>query len=200
MRSLRSLMVAMLVLAVCAAGALAAEKPLSFYAGAGFSKMMNDGAPGGSVGFIGGLIYKMQGPFALGGETGFLMLGKNSVSYSGFLGMGDYSLESKLSCIPITGQAYYMIPTQGSTAPYLTGGIGFYNSRAKVTASGSYAGYGASSSDTASNTDFGINLGGGAKMGKGGGKVQFGADARFHIIMSDGDSGKLLALMARAYF
>jgi opacity protein-like surface antigen len=103
--------------------------------------------------------------------------------------------------IPFTGQAYYMIPTSGNLGGYIDAGLGFYMSRAKVEVSGSVPGYGSySESDTESDTNLGINLGGGIKFGAPEKKMKFGADLKYHIVMTEGESTSLVSVFGRIYF
>lgn len=176
---------AMLVISVQPAQA----EGLSFYGGAGFSKVLNDGAPDGSIGITGGVMFPLSSVenLSIGGELGYLMLGKVEES-SGFFG----DLEVTWSMIPITGQVWYEVPTAGSVTPLLTGGAGFYMTRVKVEFMGM--------SESDSETDFGINFGGGLKFGDPDASMKFGADARFHLVMTEEESTKLLTLMARVFF
>lgn len=189
MKLLRITAAVLAVLILTAGGAAAQEKPLYFYGGLGYAKALNDGAPGGSIGFHGGLIYRMQNsPLAIGGEVGYLMLGKEEE--------GDF--EATWSTIPITGQVYYVIPTEGTMMPFLTGGLGFYNTKVEADYTGPLGDL--FPSVETSNTDLGINLGAGFKMGSPDSAVQFGADGRFHIIMTEDESTNVVTLMGRVYF
>lgn len=178
-------------------GANAAGSPWSFYGGLGYGKALNDGAPGGSIGLQGGVIYTFPNSpqFGIGGEVGYLMLGKESRSECfGLAGCADADVT--WSTIPITAQGYYFLQSKGSSAPYLTGGLGFYDTEVEVDVN--VAGFGGGSA-SASETDLGLNFGGGVKMGKGDG-MKFGGDGRFALIMSDGESIKLITIMARIFF
>jgi opacity protein-like surface antigen len=198
MRHLRAFAVLVLALTFIAGGAYAA-KPLSFYAGAGFNKCINDNAPSGSIGLMGGLIYQLKAPFAVGGEVGYMLLGKETNSVSGLFG-ANYESKATWSTIPVTAQGYYLFPASGSALPYVTAGLGFYATKIKVEYSGNYEGYSVGQSVSNTNTDIGLNLGGGAKFGGSDAGVKFGIDGRFHIIMTDVESTKVIAAAAKAYF
>lgn len=160
-----------------------AQSNMTAFGELGFAKLMEDGAPGGSIGFGGGIIYPLPNrPFAVGGEVAYLLLGSES--------------NIDFSEIQITGQGYYMFPEQPSMQPYLEAGAGFYNSRS----SGEIEIPGLPSVDVdESETDLGINFGGGIKFGKADSKVKFGADGKWHVIFAD-DSANMITLMARAFF
>ncbi len=169
---------------------------LSFYGGLGFAKMLEDGAPGGSLGITAGAMLALAGAegLSIGAETGYLMLGNTDI--------GMFKISQ--SIIPFTGQVWYDLAPEDSMSPMLTGGIGLYNVRAKVEA------FGISASD--SETKFGFNFGGGLKFGDPDASMRFGFDARFHLVMlgSDDDefeddsnsssTAKLLTVMARVFF
>ncbi|RPH56489.1 MAG: porin family protein [Acidobacteria bacterium] len=190
MRSPFAIAVVCIGLVLLVGSVQAQEKPLTLYGGLGYAKSMNDDAPGGSIGIQGGMIYRLQDkPFALGGEFGYLMLGSDDVD--GGLFFPDS--EVTLSTIPLTGQAYFLIPSEGM-APYLTGGLGFYVTKYDIDFEES------DTFDTDdSNTDLGINLGGGLMFGDPSQSVRFGADARLHIIMTEDESTNVIALMARIF-
>ncbi len=183
---------AMLVISVQPAQA----QDLSFYGGLGFAKVLNDGGPDGSLGITAGVMYPLSGAegLSIGGETGYLMLGKIEETVCFF---GDcYGFESTWSMIPITGQVWYEVPTAGSVTPMLTGGLGLYMLRWNVEVDAGDL----SDSDSDSETDLGINFGGGLKFGDPDAGIKFGADARFHLIMTEEESTKLLTVMARVFF
>ena len=176
-----------------------AELPFTIYGQAGFGKIMEDGAPDGGIGFGAGIIYPFaNSPFAIGAELGYDMLGKEE--YTDNIEGFDVSVSAKASVIPVTAQAYYMIPTTGSVGGYLDVGAGFYNVRAKVEASASIGEFDYSLDDTESETDLGINLGGGLKFGAPEKSMKFGVDAKFHIIMTEVESTNMITAFGRIYF
>ena len=176
-----------------------AELPFTIYGQAGFGKIMEDGAPDGGIGFGAGIIYPFaNSPFAIGAELGYDMLGKFDESIS--VGQASASAEVTSSVIPVTAQAYYMIPTSGSVGGYLDAGAGFYNVRAKWEYKAEYAGFEIGDSETDSSTEMGINLGGGLKFGAPEKSMKFGVDAKFHIIMTEGESTNMVTAFGRIYF
>lgn len=191
------------LLAVLALAALlptpsAAELPFTIYGQVGYGKIMEDNAPDGGIGFGGGIIYPFaNSPFAVGAELGYDMLGKES--FEGIMGVG--SGEWTFSTIPVTAQAYYIIPTSGSVGGYLDAGAGFYNFRVKTKAEADLGEFGDYSIDeTNSETDLGVNLGGGLKFGGADSNMKFGADAKFHIIMTEGESTNMVTVFGRIFF
>ena len=191
----------LVVLAVGSASIASAKLPFLVYGQVGYGKLMEDNAPNGSIGFGGGIIYKVPSKpvVGLGAEVSYVMVGKEDET----VGDGEVSVtgEVSLAVIPITGQVYYFMPTEGTTDPYVTGGFGVYMSRAKVKVSANLGQFGSySTEETDSSSDFGFNLGGGVKFGKDDAKLGFGADARYHVIMTDNDSTSMITLFGRVYF
>lgn len=173
-----------------------AESQLTFYGGLGYGKILNDGAPDGSIGITGGVMYPLSNMenVSIGGEVGYLMLGKVDDSVCGPYGCFGGNLT--WAVIPITGQAWYAVPTEGSMTPLLTAGLGLYMSRVKAEVTTPFG----SADDTTSDTDFGLNFGGGLKFGDPEANIKFGGDARFHLVMTEGDSLKVITLMAKIFF
>ena len=174
-----------------------AETPLTFYGGLGYGKILNDGAPDGSIGLTGGVMFPLSSVenLSIGGELGYLMLGKVDERECDMFG-NCYEGEMTWSLIPITGQVWYAVPTEGNMTPLLTGGLGFYMSRVKAEINTPFG----SGDDTTSETDLGLNFGGGLKFGDPEASIQFGGDARFHLVMTEGDSLKVIAIMAKIFF
>jgi opacity protein-like surface antigen len=188
-----------LVLAFClSAGSVvsAQDKPYILTAGAGFAKWLEDGAPSGSFGFLAGMHYKIPSTpaLAIGAEGGYLMLGGEDETEV----IESIPVEASydLSAIPITGQVTYFIGDEGAQAmPFVTAGGGFYQLRTSVEASA----MGVSLSDTDTSSEVGMNFGGGVKMNTDS-SVSFGADARFHLVFTEGESTNLLTVMGRVFF
>lgn len=193
-------LLAVLALAAVVPTQAAAELPFTIYGGAGFGKWMEDGAPDGGIGIGAGIIYPFENsPFAIGGELGYQMLGSYDYSYSG--AVADASAEVKFSAIPVTAQGYYMIPVQGSVAPYVDLGLGFYSMRWKYDFEAGVEGLGSIGlDDTQSETDLGINLGGGLMFGEPDAKLRFGADLKYHIVMTENESTSIITAFGRVYF
>ncbi len=179
-----------------------AKLPFTVFGEVGFGKLMEDGAPGGSVGFGAGLIYKVPSTpvLGIGADLGYVMLGKDSESAEFGGGVGG-SIEAKWSVIPVTAQVYYLFPSKSSMGGYLDGGAGFYNTRVKVSGTADLGGFGSYSvDDTSSDTNFGVNFGGGLKFGQADKKMAFGVDGKFHVIMTEGNSTNMLTVFGRLFF
>lgn len=116
-------------------------------------------------------------PFGLRGDVSFGSLSGKTISAG-----GTAFNASDLHLFSVTGDAVWMIhPSQGSlsrTTPYLLAGIGVYHS--------SFSVGGVSSADN-SNTNFGINFGGGV-LYRLSGFSAFG-EIRYHNVFSGAESG-----------
>lgn len=193
------LVIACLLLAAGAGTASADRLPFWLYGNLGYGKMLEDGAPDGGIGFGAGILYPLQDlPIALGGELGYVMLGSEEESFDEFGVSGK--IEASFSTIPITGQAYYLIPSGDALNLYGTAGLGLYNLRWKVEASGAFDDFGTSFSESDSETKFGINFGAGTRFGQSDRPMNFGFDIRYHIVMTEEESTNVLTLMGRLYY
>ena len=200
MRLMSVTLVVLIALVLVPARASAEPKPYMIHGGVGFVKALNDNAPDGSIGLHGGLIYRLQNSpqVGIGAEFGYYMLGSESYSESDFY--GNYvEVEADWATYPILGEIYFFVTPRTST-PYLVGGLGLYPLKVSVDAAASYNGYGGSASGSETETNMGINGGLGFLFGRPGAQLRFGADGRFHIIMTEGDSTQLIALMGRIFF
>jgi opacity protein-like surface antigen len=83
----------------------------------------------------------------------------------------------KWSITPFTMNADYRIPSHGSVAPWIGGGIGLYRVRTEAPGPGG-------ATETEDFNNFGLNFGGGigAPLGK---KMMFGTGAKFHWVAGD---------------
>ena len=187
MRWSKSLIAAGMLVAVMGATADAGVNPLSLYAGAGYAKETNTGAPGGSVGFVAGATVDAV-VVRMGAEVGYDLLGSATVN----------TTKSTLSLIPVTAQLYYGLPLpEGTVKPWLTVGAGPYSQRVKVEPSGL-------PSTTINSSKLGFNLGAGVDRAPPATGWKFGLDGRFHVIGKDSkigstESTKVLTLMVRLY-
>jgi len=197
MQRLSVVLVVLLALALIPAGVEAKPKPYLVHGGLGFVKALNDGAPGGSIGLQGGVLYRLeQSPeIGIGGELGYFLLGTESVDF--YDGFELIEAAAKWSAIPITGQFYYFLQPTAST-PYLTGGVGPY--MFEVDYDFSAPGYGTFLSGDISETDFGVNAGVGMMFGDGQKPLRFGIDGRFPIVLTEEESTNIVAVMGRVFF
>ncbi|MEZ4653014.1 MAG: outer membrane beta-barrel protein [Candidatus Eisenbacteria bacterium] len=181
-----------------APSAVLATGQFSVHGGVGYNKALNDGYPDGSLGIQGGVLYNAQPNFGLGLEVGYLGLGSYSASYEGVNGKVDGDIS--ISQIPVNGIFQYSFHPSGRVQPMLMGGVGLYSSRIETKLSGATQGFSASTSTTSTASDFGFNAGAGVKLGRSSQAVRFGGDARFHLVMTEGESTKMLNVMGRVYF
>ncbi len=200
MRHLAVVMLVVLGLLISqAAIASAQEKPYLIHAGLGYCKALNDGAPDGSVGLEAGMIYRIPSSprVGIGAEIGYLMLG--SVTYTDYYFTNYAELTAKWSSIPVMAEIYYFPQLRGPT-PVLTAGVGLYPIKIKIDAETSVGSYYGTGTTSETNTDLGLNLGGGFLFGTARSPIRFGLDARFHLIMTDVESTNLITAMGRLYF
>jgi opacity protein-like surface antigen len=159
-------------LVLCALPA-AAQTNLSGSLYAGYAKWLEDGAPGGSIGFRGNLFYMVHPVIGVGVEGGYHMLGK----------IEDVSFKA----IQATGQVMAR-GVVGNIRPFGTGGAGLYNLRFSE------------GGETFSDSKFGFNLGGGVQFKPSPGPVSFGVEARWHDVLTEGSSTNLLTVMGGVNF
>jgi len=85
--------------------------------------------------------------------------------------------EWNFSAVQATGQARFMIPSNGNMKPYLSAGVGLYSFGAKLTSDSGNA-------DT-SESDLGFNFGAGMNFMSKGNQV-WGFDGSYHVINTSG--------------
>jgi opacity protein-like surface antigen len=108
-------------------------------------------------------------------------------------------VEGKWTAIPILGEAMYFIPTEGGAAPYFEVGSGIYMLKFSVKASADCGGHYDSGEDSVSWTKFGFNFGAGVRFAPPESRTSFGVGARYHIVMTEGDTLTLLTAFARLF-
>lgn len=172
--------------------------PLSVNCGVGYNKAVNDGAPDGAVGIHGSLLVKAQRNLSAGLELGYLDLGTSHVVLFG--SAADAIGSANVTQIPITAGLEYNLSPDGTIHPLLVGGVGLYVSQidAKVTVLGQQGSL--TFRDSTTETDLGFNVGSGIKFGRPSQTVRFGADARFHLALTEGESTRMVNVMGRLYF
>ena len=151
-----------------------------FYAGAGFAKQTNDGAPDGSIGAQGGLNWMLSSGLGVGAMAGYYVLGSQTVA----------GVKTSYQLIPVTGQLSYTLSKGSSFRPYLDGGAGLYFNRVSQDPG---------TSD--SNSRFGWNAGAGFEVMSG--SMGYGIDAKYHILPKkdlEPESGKVLSAMGTLHF
>jgi hypothetical protein len=157
----------------------AAAAPITWFSELGYGKITNNGAPDGSIGFGVGLMYQFPtSNWGLGAEACYQNLGSVEAGTE----------EASFSTIPVTVQLNHMFPSAGTTSLYLGAGTGFYSTSVEV------------GDVDASNTDLGLNFGGGLKFGSATSTLKFGVDGKYHIIMTEGESTNMISLFGRIFF
>jgi hypothetical protein len=172
--------------------------PVSVNCGVGYNKSVNEGAPDGAVGIHGSLLVKAQRNLSAGLEVGYLDLG---TYYTVLFGsQADAIGSADVTQIPITAGFEYNLSPEGTMHPLLVGGVGLYVSKidAEVTVLGQQGSL--TLSDSSTETDLGFNLGSGIKFGRESQTVRFGADARFHVVLTEEESTRMVNVMGRLYF
>lgn len=180
--------------------ASAQEKPYLIHAGLGYCKVINDGAPGGSLGLEAGMIYRIPSSprVGIGAEIGYLMLGSVTNSLSDDFG-NYYTETAKWSSIPVMAEIYYFPQLKGPT-PVLAVGLGLYPIKLNYSEEAGIGGAFGQRALDLTTTDLGLNFGGGFLYGTSRSPMRFGFDARFHLIMTEVESTNLITAMGRIYF
>lgn len=135
----------------------------------GYAKMSEDGAPSGSIGGHAGLYAGVHSVLGVGGELGYHSLGSEDVAVPGGTQTTSASTWRATGSVIARG-------TTGTVRPFAVGGLGAYSLR------GSTEGPLGDASD--SEMKFGFNLGAGLMFKGPSSPVGFGAEARWHSIMS----------------
>ncbi len=190
--------------AVAADGTTAAPaKAYSFYAGAGYSRFLESGAPSGSFCGQVGANYNVTPQLSVGVMAGYYVLGKTTITQTV---SGSDSLTSTASVIPICAEGNYNIPSTSAFKPYVSAGAGIYINRAKL--KDEVAG----TSESGSTSKFGFNGGLGFEYAKPGSAMGYGLEARFHMIpkasetvdpttgATSSQSAKMLSAIATIHF
>ena len=155
-----------IVAAVCVAGSLSAAAakadPMTWSGSlyAGYAKMMEDGAPSGSLGFRGNMFAMVDPVIGIGAELGYSWLGNTDLGTLGELKQSVYHATANIRARGVTG----------AMRPYAIGGLGMYGLHASL----------GSASDT--ETKFGFNLGGGIQHRFTDSSTSLGVEARWHMV------------------
>lgn len=150
----------------------ASDKPLSFGVSGGLSLPVGDLGDGASSGYVvaGHVFFKPASLKAIR-LRGDVAYDKWGVKESG----GDADLRS----LSLVGNAIYDLPSSSNVRPYLLGGVGLYNSKFSYD-------LGAVRGSSATNTDLGLQIGGGLTFKLSG--FDTFAEAKFVNILADGGS------------
>ena len=194
-----SLVAVLVALLIVPAVAGADQLPFLLHGSLGFGKMLEDNAPSGGIGLGAGIIYPLEGSqIAIGGDIGFQMLGSSDETYMDY--GGTVKATYKTSTIPITAQAYYMFPYTETLTFYGDVGLGLYSVRGTADVEVSAGGYSVSSSTTSSDTKLGLNGGVGARFGDPNAQISFGADLKYHVIMTDVENTDVITIYGRIFY
>jgi hypothetical protein len=173
-------MLAFAAIVLCAGSARPAagqgDKPYLITVSAGYSRMLEAtqgievrrirvtgvADPGGSFTASAGMYYMVMPELAAGVEVSWLGLGTTD----------SRGTEDRFSCLPITGQLIYFIPTRPALTPFVTGGAGYYRS--------SLDGDFEESTITVVGNGYGFNIGGGLKIAVSA-SYGIGFDFRYHM-------------------
>ena len=102
-------------------------------------------------------------------------------------------VEAKFSAIQAGGHLMYMFPSSGNLHPWLKGGLGIYNFKFKTESDNpTYEG-------DDSESDMGINVGGGVNMGTAG-AMSYGLGAAYHSIFTEGDATNVFTINLNVMF
>lgn len=171
------------VVAAVATGEASAQVPVSFGVGGGVTIPTGSSSDALKTGWHGLALVRFK-PAA--SPVGFQIDGMYQR-----LGFDEFLPEGNLQVINGTANVVFSFPVSEETRfrPYLLGGVGVYNSKAKFEVG----------PDGESSTDFGINAGAGFDIGFGGGT--FFVEGRFHnVFESDADDLKFIPITAGIRF
>ena len=152
--------------------------PITWSLGAGLSMPTGDLGDAAGTGFHlqGTSSYRRTGwPVALRGELAYHRFGEKDYSVPGGNPNQTVDYTGKSSSIAGIVDVSYAFVTRNKMKPYVLAGPGFYSTRAEITQAG-----GGGSSETASDTKFGLNLGGGMNFSMG--RRLAYVEARYHKV------------------
>ena len=152
-----------------------------------FSDVANTGYNFGGTGTV-----MVNQSWGVGADVAYHMWnGSSDLNTGTQLLLGDPSAEWKFSAIQGTGNLQYMIPAQGAVHPWLKGGLGLYDIKAKLNSD--------SGSTDSSENDFGWNLGGGFNYAVSP-AYSLGVGAAYHAIQTDPSTTNLFTVNATLLF
>jgi len=195
---LRSTFLALLLAAVVAAPAAAAELWAGAQAGIGIpiGNLSDVASTGFNLGVHG--LYRLTDQFGVGGELGWQSYGGNDDFEKNLSALNGQTVDATLRIIPVLAYAEYRLPGQTSMVPFLRGGLGFYNLASKFE--------GQTFTDKDNETKFGLHVGGGLN-GEFSDTVGWSADGLYHYVLgaasdNNGDetAGSIVTARARISF
>jgi len=193
MRKSAGLLMAMMLTAVMASSAGAAGNMVFGITG-GAAVPTGDFSDAASTGFnFGGTgTMMLNQSWGVGADVAYHMWnGSDDLNAGTQLLLGDPSAEWKFSAVQATGHLQYMIPAQGAMHPYLQGGLGMYDIKAKLDSD--------SGSADDSQSNFGWNLGGGFNYAVSP-AYSLGLGAAYHMVQTDPSTTNLYTVNATLMF
>jgi hypothetical protein len=179
---------------------------------AGYSKMFEDGAPGGSLAATASAFLHPSPSVGLGAEVGYYGYGSHPAPV-GETEIADgifASFDGKFGFSAIQATAQTLLQgTRGTTRPFATAGVGLYVVRTtlkgEVRVEDQWTQHRGRQwyEESDNSAEIGLNLGGGLHFVPEHGRAGFVVDARFHVIpgaLLDESSMNSFALMAGIVF
>ena len=178
----KKVIVLAMLAALAATPALAEKGDFWFGLNLGLSAPTGDFGDFGDMGYQGTLTgtYMLSPAFGLGADLGYHSWGGTD-DYNALLESisGDPEAEGTFSAIQGTGHVVFNIAMSGKATPYLKGGLGMYNFKAKVETESGDA--------DESESNFGYNLGGGLNFLVSP-MYQLGLGAMYHSVQTEDES------------
>ena len=169
------------------------------FANVGFAKLLEDGAPSGSVGLGIGVTYQpAASSFGYGAEISYLNLG--TVNQTVRFTAGEAYAEVSVRVVPVTAQISYRLPRSRTLQPYVNAGAGIYATTTKQSAQALNPDDSTFGTRQDTVTDAGMNVGGGVAFGRRETGLTIGFDSKLHVIFSDGGSSTIVTFGARIFF
>jgi len=187
------------------AGAAVRDQDLWVYAGAGYSRGLGDGMPGGSIGLQAGLRYRLHlaPPLWLGGEAGYLRLGSGlrrrrltegvQVPGQTVYAWQDYSR----TAVPVLLKLSWAPPAAaGRAAPAFAAGVGLY-SLTDTWDNRPTPGAVPARHRTRNESRPGLHAAAGLNLGRRDAVFGFGLEAGIHHVFAEEEAWTILTLLGR---
>jgi len=159
---------------------------------AGFSLPFGDFADVATAGFNLGVTgdYYAAPNWAFGGEISWHLFGGNDDLEKELSADLGTPVDIRIRVLPVVAHVKYFIPAQ-NVSPFVRGGVGIFNINQEIDAG--------ATTDDDSDTKLGFLFGGGVNFA-GASRVQFGADAYYQYIATEGDATNMLVLRGNVMF
>ncbi len=182
----RVLVAALMLVAMGAIAAHAADVKGEFGLNAGVALPTGDLSDAAGTGYFGGgtYTYHVNEMFGVGGDINYYKFGKKDVTIL------STTSSSEASFVSYGVHGKYFVKLKTNEMPYLKVGLGMYSTSVKGTTTGL-------GSVKVTDTNFGFNVGAGADW-KINDKTTWGAEVLYHSISSDGgDSANMISVALR---